>query len=104
MITLKRLNIFNIPEEVTNKAREECEKLNYKLISIFRKSNDENESYRYVVLAENKKPSLEDRPCCVWTFFSTDNKLHDGCYDLSDGKALSVCLHRICNESIFPDY
>lgn len=101
---MKELSIYKVPEDIVEKAKAECERLKCNFVNIFRKSNEPGDKHLFVVIGEKITPLYEDRPYCVWTFNTTDMSFHNGDYDVSDGKALSLTLHRVYNSSTFPDF
>jgi hypothetical protein len=90
-----KLDIFDVPMEVRKTAKEECERLNTKLVSITRKSTNPAEDCLYVVIGKKNKPLWDGKEYCVWTMNTSLAGFYDGAYDLSSTSAQKNAIDRI---------
>lgn len=94
---MKKLDIFNVSEEVKKTAQIECAKLGCNLILISRLSTSEKDDYLYVIMGKKEKPLWEGKEYCVWTLNTSLGGLYSGTYDISSYDAFRAFYERICD-------
>lgn len=85
---MKKLDIFNVSEEVKELATFECSKLGCELILIVRLSTCEKDNYLYKVIGKKENPLWEGKEYCVWTLNTSLGGFHNGTYDISSYDAI----------------
>ena len=96
---MKKLDIFDVPAEVVEAAKAECERLNCTLTLILRASNHPDDNYKYCVIGKKNSPLWEGKEYCVWTFNTSLGGFYDGNYDLPSYEATRICMVRIWNSN-----
>lgn len=92
---VKKLDIFDVSEEVKETAIAECDKLNCDFVFICRSSTNPNYSYLYKVIGKKRNPLWENYEYCIWLLNTSLGGFHEGKYDISDIDAMKLTAESI---------